>query len=84
MNPRTTDEETLIGGRLIKRKVTGAMRLACQVHVSGDISVRTLPAREIDTEATRGSVGYLVVVAVFLLLMLGILGMMALDLVQKL
>jgi len=84
VNPRTPEEEKLIAGRLIKRKVTPTMRLACQVQVNGDISVRTLLTREIDKDATKGSVGYLAVLGAFLLLMLGIFGMMALDLVNVL
>lgn len=84
VNPRTPEEETLIAGRLLKRKVTPSMRLACMVQVNGDISVRTLPAREIDKDATKGSIGYLAVLGAFLLLMLVIFGMMALDLVKVL
>jgi hypothetical protein len=84
MNPRTPEEEALIAGRLLKRKVTPAMRLACQVQVNGDISVRTLVTREIDREATKAAVGYIAVIALFLLVMLGIFGMMALDMVKML
>lgn len=84
VNPRTPEEEALIAGRLLKRKVTPAMRLACQVQVTGDISVRTLVTREFDKDATKGSVGYIAVLGVFLLLMLVIFGLMALDLVKVL
>ena len=84
VNPRTQDEEKLIAGRFVKRKVTPGMRLACQVQVNGDISVRTLPERELDLTETKRSLGYVLVVAVFLALMAGMFGVMALDLVHKL
>jgi len=84
VNARTPDEETLIAGRLIKHKVTPSMRLACQVIVNGDITVRTLPERELDVEGTKNTVGYLAVAVVFLILMLGMFGLMALDLVKAL
>ena len=84
VNARTLDEEMLIGGRLIKHKVAPSMRLACQVVVNGDITVRTLPYREMDAEGTKKTVAYLAVVGAFLILMLGIFGMMALDLVKAL
>ncbi len=84
VNPRSPDEERLIAGRLLKRKVTPAMRLACQVQVNGDISVKTMPVRELDKEETKRSVGYIAVVTVFLILMAGMFGIMALDLVKKL
>jgi len=83
-NPRSADEERLISGRLVKRKVSASMRLACQVLVNGDISVKTLPVLEIDKEETKRSIGYLAVLIVFLTLMAGMFGILALDLVKKL
>lgn len=84
VNVRTPEEERLIAGRLFKRKVTPALRLACQVQVNGDISVRTLPTLERDHEETKRTIGFLGALGAFLLLMLVMFGMMALDLVKKL
>ena len=84
VNARTPDEERLIAGRLLKKKVAPAMRLACQVEVKGDISVRTLPQRELDLDETKRTVGFFGALGTFLLLMLVMFGMMALDLANKL
>lgn len=84
VNPRTADEERLISGRLVKRKVTPNMRLACLVEVKGDISVKTLPTIEIDKVETKRAFGYIAVVTLFLALMAGMFGIMALDLVNRL
>lgn len=84
INPRTQDEERLLEGRFFKKKITPAMRLACQVVVNGDMTVRTLPPLDNDVVATKKALGYVGVLALFLLLMLVMFGMMALDLVKKL
>lgn len=84
VNSRTPDEERLIAGRLLKKKVSPVMRLACQVEVKGDISVRTLPPRELDLEETKRTLGFFGALGTFLLLMLVMFGMMALDLTQRL
>ena len=60
------------------------MRLACQVEVKGDISVRTLPQRELDLDETKRTVGFFGALGAFLLLMLFMFGMMALDLTNRL
>lgn len=82
VNPRTPEEERLIAGRILKRKVTPSLRLACQVNVTGDVRVRTMPSVEIDREATRKQLAYLAVLGAFGVLMLLILGLIALDLVK--
>ncbi|MBI2619268.1 MAG: hypothetical protein HYW57_04240 [Ignavibacteriales bacterium] len=84
VNARTPDEERLISGRLLKRKVSPAHRLACMVQVNGDISVRTMPERELDIPETKRHLGYFAALALFILLMLVTFGIMALDLVKKL
>ncbi|MEX2089127.1 MAG: hypothetical protein WEB62_05110 [Bacteroidota bacterium] len=84
VNARTEDEELLIAGRyLIKRKVTANLRLACAVTVTGDIKVKTLPARELDRVETKRAIQYAAVISAFLLGMGVIMVMIALDLVQK-
>jgi len=84
VNARTQDEEALIAGRFIKHKVGPSMRLACQVIVNGDITVRTLPDREMDMEETKKTLGYLFVLGVFFIFLLGMFALMALDLVKEL
>jgi hypothetical protein len=82
VNARTPEEERLVAGRIIKRKVTPSLRLACQVNVTGDVKVRTMPRVEIDREETKNQIGYLGILGAFGLLMLAILALMALDLVK--
>ena len=81
---RTLQEEALIGGRyLIKRKVGANLRLACQVRVTGDVTIRTQPSLEIDAAETKRAVTLAAVVGGFFLLMGVVLALIALDLVQK-
>ncbi len=83
VNARTPEEERLLAGRLfLKRKVTPSLRLACQVNVTGDIKVRTMPRMEIDVEETKKHLGYLGVLGAFGLIMLLILALIGLDLVK--
>ena len=83
INSRTPEEEEVIGGRwFFKRKVAPNMRLACQVVVNGDVTVRTMPKRELDLEATKQRVGFLGVVGGFFFLMAVVLGLIGLDLVK--
>lgn len=82
VNARTPEEERVLQGRLLKRKVTPNLRLACQVQVSGDVKVRTRPKVEIDLEETKRHVGFLGVLGAFTLLMLLIFALIGLDLVK--
>jgi hypothetical protein len=83
VNGRSPEEESAMSGRfLFKRKVTPSMRLACQVQVTGDIKVRTMPSVGIDLQATKQHLGYLGVLGGFALLMVVILGLIGLDLVK--
>lgn len=82
VNARTPDEERLIGGRILKRKVLPTHRLACQVQVTGDISVRTRPTRELDIEETKQHVGYFAALGLFTLIMVLTFALMGLDLVK--
>jgi hypothetical protein len=83
VNARSPEEEKALAGRFfLKRKVTPNLRLACQVQVSGDIKVRTLPRVEIDKEETKRHLGYLGVLGIFGFLMLLIFTLIGLDLVK--
>ncbi len=84
VNARTPDEEKLISGRLLKRKVTPTHRLACMVQVNGDISVKTMPERELDIPETKRHLGFFAALGIFGLLMLLTFGIIALDLVNLL
>jgi hypothetical protein len=80
---RTAEEAAVLAGRwILKRKVTPNLRLACQVHVTGDVVVRTMPTVEVDREATKQHVGFLAVVGGFVLLMAAVLALIGLDLVK--
>jgi hypothetical protein len=83
VNSRSEREEKALEGRLIaKYKVTPNLRIASQVVLSGDISVKTLVARELDTKLTKERVGYLGVITLFCLIMVAMLALMGLDLVK--
>jgi len=82
VNARTPEEERLLGGRILKRKVAPNHRLACQVQVTGDISVRTRPSRELDLEETKRHAGYFAALGLFALIMVLTFAMMGLDLVK--
>ncbi|HEY6950970.1 MAG TPA: hypothetical protein VI758_01115 [Bacteroidota bacterium] len=84
VNARSEQEEHALAGRFLARyKVTPTLRLASQVTVTGDISVRTGAARELDKQMTKQRVGYLAVVASFALIMLVMFALIGLDLVKK-
>lgn len=83
-NARSEEEEKVVSGRFFtKRKVTPNLRLACQVNITGDITVRTHPKLEVDPIETKRQRGYIAVVSAFLLLMALIVAIIGLDLVQK-
>lgn len=84
VNSRSDEELKALEGRLLaKYKVGPSLRIASQVIVTGDISVKTLAAREIDKQRTKEGLGYLAVVTGFALLMLVMMALVGLDLVKK-
>ncbi len=83
INARTEDEQNLVEGRFLKWETTPAHRLASQVVVNGDITVRTMPTRKLDWNATRMNLGYLTAVGVFFLFSLFLFLVLGLDLVKK-
>ncbi len=83
VNARTEQEEMLVAGRFLKRKVLPGHRLASQVVVNGDVTVRTMPKRELDMEATKHNLGFLAAVGVFFLFTLALFAVLGLELVKK-
>lgn len=84
VNNRSDEEAKALEGRVLsKYKLNPNLRLASQVTVSGDISVRTLATRELDRKLTRQWLGYVAVVTTFLVLMVVMLALVGLDLVKK-
>jgi hypothetical protein len=80
---RTPQEENALSGRwIIKRKIGPNHRLACQLTVNGDVTVKTMPKLEVDMKETKARVGFLAVVGGFGLMMLLILALIGLDLVK--
>lgn len=82
VNPRTPDEERLISGRILKRKVGPNHRLACLLQVQGDVSLRTTPRLDLDIPETKRHLGYLAAWGIFALLMALTFAVMSLDLVK--
>jgi hypothetical protein len=84
MNGRTEEEELLVAGRLLpKYKVQPNHRLACLVNVTGDISVRTMPLREVDKANTNLHAKFYAFTTVFSLFILGLLLVLGLDIAGK-
>ncbi len=84
VNNRSEDEEKALEGRLLRRfKIRPSLRLASQVLITGDVSVRTKVRREVDKELTREQAGYVVLISGFTILMLFMFTLVGLDLVKK-
>jgi hypothetical protein len=84
VNSRSDDELKALEGRLlVKYKVGANLRIASQVTITGDASVRTLASRELDKRLTKELLGYLAVVGGFAVLMLLMFALVGLDLVKK-
>ena len=84
VNGRTDEEAKALEGRfLAKYKVTPSLRIASQVTITGDISVKTLVVRELDRKLTKERLGYLALVSSFAILMLLMFALVGLDLVKK-
>ena len=85
LNMRTEEEELLVAGRMLpKYKVQPTHRLACLVNVTGDITVKTLPAREVDKANTDLHTKFYGITTVFCLFVFGLLFVLGLDIAGKL
>jgi hypothetical protein len=81
---RSDEEAKALEGRLLVRyKTTPNLRIASQVTITGDVSVRTLVTREMDKKLTKERLGYLAVVISFAILILFMFTLVGLDLVKK-
>jgi hypothetical protein len=81
---RSEEETKALEGRfLAKYKVTPNLRIASQVSITGDCSVKTLGVRELDRKLTKERLAYLVLVTSFAILMLFMFALVGLDLVKK-
>ena len=81
---RSDEEAKALEGRLLVRyKTTPNLRIASQVTITGDVSVRTLVPREMDKKLTKERLGYLAVVISFAILILFMFTLVGLDLVKK-
>jgi hypothetical protein len=84
VNSRSDEEAKALEGRLLTRyKVTPNLRIASQVRITGDISVKTLVARELDKKLTKEQLGYFAVLTGFAIVILFMLMLVGLDLVKK-
>ncbi|MFN0156668.1 MAG: 2Fe-2S iron-sulfur cluster-binding protein [Bacteroidota bacterium] len=80
---RGQDEEaTLIGNLAIARVVDKNMRLSCQTYVTGDMIVKTQPARPLDKVKTKERFALLGLFSVFLLAFLGVMAYLVLDMIK--
>jgi len=84
VNNRSEEELKALGGRLLAQyRVNPNLRIASQVVVTGDVSVKTLAMRELDKKLTKERFGFLAVVTGFVVLMLAMFALVGLDLVKK-
>lgn len=84
VNNRSDEEAKALEGRLLaKYKMAPGLRIASQVTITGDVSVKTLVARELDKKLTKERLGYLTVVTGFAILILFMFALVGLDLVKK-
>jgi hypothetical protein len=84
VNNRSDEEAKALEGRLLaKYKMTPALRIASQVTITGDVSVKTLVTRELDKKLTKERLGYLALVTSFAILILFMFALVGLDLVKK-
>ena len=84
VNNRSDEELKALQGRfLTKYVVSPNLRVASQVVITGDVSVKTLASRKLDKKLTREHLGYLLVVAGFAAVMLVLFVLIGLDLVKK-
>lgn len=83
-NARSEEELKALEGRFLRKyKLNPNLRIASQVTLAGDVSVRTFAVREVDKKLTKERMGYLVVVATFGILMLVMFALVGLDLVKR-
>jgi len=80
---RTEEEQNLVEGRFLKWELSPSHRLASQVIVNGDITVRTMPKRTINWAATRTNLGFLAAVGIFFVFSIFLFLIMGLDLIKK-
>jgi ferredoxin len=83
-SPKTREEEGTLGGNLaVARVVEKNLRLACQTSVTGDMVVKTHPARPVDAQETKQRMALLGIAAVFTLVLIGMFGILFLDMIKK-
>jgi len=81
---RTHEEEgTLAGNLVVVRRVEKTHRLACQTIVTGDMVVRTHPARTVDVHETKQRIALLGIAAVFALAFVGMFGILFFDMIKR-
>lgn len=83
-SPRGQNEEaTLVGNLAIARAVERNFRLACQSTITGDMTVKTHPVRQIDKQATKQRFALIGIASVFALVLAGMFVFMLLDMIKK-
>jgi len=83
-SPRTREEEGTLGGNLaVARVVEKNIRLACQTSVTGDMVVKTRPARPVDAQETKQRFALLGIAAAFTLVLLGMFGILFFDMIKR-
>jgi ferredoxin len=84
VSSRGKDEEaTLVGSLAVAHKVDKNVRLACQTNITGDVIIKTHPARELDWEATKQRLGLIGIASFFGLVFAGMFVFMLLDMIKK-
>lgn len=80
---RGQDEEaTLVGNLAIARVVEKNVRLACQTNITGDMTVKTHPARALDWQKTKERFVLIGIASFFGLVFAGMFVFMLLDMIK--
>ena len=84
-SPRTQEDETTLRGNFaVARVVDRNLRLSCQTTVTGDMTVKTRPARPLDAKTTKERLSLAAVIAVFGIAFLAVFGFLFFDMIKRL
>lgn len=77
------EQATLVGNLAIARQLPKNVRLACQTQITGDMTVRTQPARAIDWTLTKQRFALIGIASFFGLVFAGMFVFLLLDMIKK-
>lgn len=83
-SPRGQDEEgTLVGSLAVAHVVEKNLRLACQTVITGDMTVKTHPVRQVDLKTTKQRFALIGIASFFGLVSAGMFVLLLMDMIKK-